>query len=221
MANLHDRNSNHRDGNVDETVYLNGNADPARASSYRDGYVHGRVAESRIEEERLEVRDNNNAARGLFIGILLTSLLGITLAALYYWNQRQQVAPAIVVPVPTSPAPAANQQPNGQTTVIERQVEQVPQVVPVPQQPAAAPQQSAPKINVTVPQQQAPAPKVNVTVPSAAQQPAPRQNTTVNVTPPQSPTTPSGTANDTTTPGTQNQTGTSPGGNSDAGSPTN
>jgi hypothetical protein len=130
MANLHDRNSNHRDGNVDETVHLNGNADPARATSYRDGYVHGRVAESRIEEDRLEVRDNNNAARGLFIGILLTSLLGITLAALYYWNQRQQVEPAIVVPVPTSPAPAANQQPNRQTTVIERQVDQVPQVVP-------------------------------------------------------------------------------------------
>jgi len=242
MANLHDRNSNHRDGNVDETVHLNGNADPARATSYRDGYVHGRVAESRIEEDRLEVRDNNNAARGLFIGIVLTSLLGITLAALYYWNQRQQVEPAIVVPVPTSPAPAANQQPNRQTTVIERQVDQVPQVVPVPQQPATAPQQSAPKINVTVPQQQAPAPKVNVTVPSAAQQPAPRQNNTVNVTPPQSPTqsrpessgsvqsnpenlntetNPSGTGNDTTTPGTQNQTGTSSGGNSDAGSPTN
>jgi outer membrane biosynthesis protein TonB len=230
MANLRDRNPNNSDGSYNEpdNIPTEEFVEPGRATSYRDGYVHGRVLERRHQDEVLEVRDNNNAARGLLIGISLASLLGLGLAAFFFWNQRPEEAPTqIIVPQSTSPSPQPAETQN-RTTVIERQVEKVPQVI-VPQQPASAPQQSAPKININVPRQAAPAaPKTDVKVipvPSAPQQaPAPKQDTTVNITPPQSSTqksTTSTTINSTSsnpkanpvTPseGTQNQTDTQSG----------
>lgn len=192
MANLHNRNPNNRDENLNPTPPLNHypERDPNRAVAYRDGYVHGRVSERDIQEEGLEVRDNNNAARGLLVGIALTSLVGLGLGALFFWTQREEPTPTIIVPQeqPASPSPQV-QQP--QQTIIERQVEQVP--VPVPQQQAPAPQQDTPNVNVTVPnagQQPVAQPErtnVNLTVPSTGQQPT--GGTTVNVTPSQSSTT--------------------------------
>ncbi len=124
---------------------------------------------------------------------------------MFFWNQRPEEAPTqIIVPQSVSPSPSPQSaETQNRTTVIERQVEQVPQVVPAPQQPGSAAQQSAPKININVPRQPAPpAPKtdVRVTVPSATQQaPAPQQDTTVNVTPPQSSTQRSTTSTTTST----------------------
>ncbi len=165
MANLQNRNSN--DPNH---VNTNGNVDPDRAVSYRDGYVHGRVTEQSLQEDGLEVRDNNNAARGLLVGITLTSLVGLALAAMFFWYPRSEPTPApAVVPAPVS-SPAASQSQTKQTTVIEKHtVEQVP---------------------VSVPQQSAPAPRtdVNVNVPNPSQQPAnTKSSTTVNVNPAQPP----------------------------------
>jgi len=196
MANLRNRNHNNSDSSFNDPDYIAPEevVEPGRATSYRDGYVHGRVSERRQQDEVLEVRDNNNAARGLLIGISLASLLGLGLAALFFWNQRPEEAPTqIIVPQAVSPSPSPQPaQTQNRTTVIERQVEKVPQVI-VPQQPASAPTQSAPtKINIIVPRQPAPpAPKtdVKITVPSATQQaPAPKQETTIKVTPPQSST---------------------------------
>ncbi|HEY9693096.1 MAG TPA: hypothetical protein V6D15_12870 [Oculatellaceae cyanobacterium] len=229
MANLRNRNPNNSDGRYDESDYIPPNevVEPGRVTSYRDGYVHGRVSERRRQDEVLEVRDNNNAARGLLIGISIASLLGLGLAALFFWNQRQEEAPTqIIVPQSVSPSPSPQSaETQNRTTVIERQVEQVPQVIRVPQQPASAPTQSAPKININVPRQPAPpAPKtdVRVTVPSTTQQaPAPQQDTTINVTPPQSSTQRSETSSTTSSnpkanpinpsQGTQNQTDTQSG----------
>ncbi|MBW4574997.1 MAG: hypothetical protein KME08_06900 [Aphanothece sp. CMT-3BRIN-NPC111] len=229
MANLQDRNPHNLDGDSNDPDYIhtNGNVDPRRAASYRDGYVHGRVSERHLEEESLRVRDNNNAARGLLIGIALTSLLGLGVLAWYlFFNRPVEESTPVIVPVPSaSPSPAVSQEQN-RTTVIERQGASVPQIIPVPQQAAPAPQQGAPKVNITIP--------------NSTQQPAPaRQDTNVNVAPPQSSTqtqtettrttspsnlntqTAPGTGNDTTTSGTQNQTGTSSSGNSNTGSTTN
>jgi hypothetical protein len=202
MANLQNRDPDNRDGNVNEHghVHPTSNEIPGNPVSYRDGYVHGRVSEQRLLEEELEVRDNDNAARGLIMGIILATLVGLGLAALFFWNRQQEAPIPVVVPIPSaSPTPAASQQPN-RTTVIERQVEQrVPVVVP---------QQQAPDIKVIAPQQQAPAP-------SPAQQSAPAQNTIINVTPPAPTQTGSGTSGNSTNStdgnspnsGTQGQTG--------------
>ncbi len=196
MANLRNRNDNDSNGRYNESdnIPTEEFVEPGRVTSYRDGYVHGRVLERRRQDEVLEVRDNNNAARGLLIGLSIASLLGLGLAALFFWNQRPEEAPTqIIVPQSVSPSPSPQSaETQNRTTVIERQVEKVPQVI-VPQQPVSAPQQSAPKINITVPRPAAPAaPKTDVRVipvPSAPQQaPAPKQETTINVTPPQSST---------------------------------
>jgi hypothetical protein len=194
MANLHNRNPQNREGNSNDPAPIHNHVDP-NATPYRDGYVHGRVNERRLNEEGLEVRDNNTAARALLIGIALTSLVGLTLGALFFWNQRQEVITPVAVPVPAAPKPQASQSPS-QTTIIERTIDRGTQVVPAPQSPASAPQSApAPRVNINVPSQPAPAPKesrtnVNVTVPNSSPAPAPRQDTTVNVTPPQAPSSP-------------------------------
>ena len=47
------------------------------ANTYKDGYVNGQVDE-RYQEDALASRDNENAGRGLLIGILLASLAALT-----------------------------------------------------------------------------------------------------------------------------------------------
>lgn len=119
-------------------------------TAYRDGYVQGRSVEQHRNEVSQEIRDNDNAARGLIMGILLTGLVGLGLAT-YFLTQRNEapVNRTIVVP---SAAPSPAQSPQVRDRIIERD-----RVVPVP-----------------VPQEPAPAPNVNITVPSPAPQaPAP------------------------------------------------
>src|SRR4028119_1804157 len=170
MANLQNRNQNNREvppnenGKVPNNGNINNNTNvaPDRSVPYRDGYVHGRVVEQQYQEEGQEIRDNNNAARGLLLGIGLTTLAGLTAGAFYLLNRPQEApAPApVVVPVPKaspSPSPVASQQPQERTTVIERT-----KIVPVPVEKPASPQ-PAPRVNVNVPPQ--PAPRVNVNVP--------------------------------------------------------
>jgi hypothetical protein len=127
-------NSNPSVGNGSRTV-SNG--------SYQNGYVQGRVAERRTYEENLRVRDDNSASRGLLLGILLTSLLGLTVGALYFANQQSQT-PVVPVPVPAEPqADTETDTETNNTEVRERIIERTREIVPVPQPQAPAPQQPA------------------------------------------------------------------------------
>lgn len=149
--------------------------DESKKAAYHDGYVHGQVVENSRREQHLVDRDNNNAARGLLLGVLLTSLLGLTAGALYLWNERNEEVyePASPVVVPSaSPTPRLERE----TTIIER-------AVPIPQ---PAPQQTtAPEVNIT-PQLENPAPvenpinstpttqpDINITVPNSQTQEVP------------------------------------------------
>jgi hypothetical protein len=155
--------------------------------AFQQGYIHGRNKELNFQQANLAERDNNNASRGLLLGMILTSLVALIAGAVWYSNQRtneaiENAAP-IVVPVPSRPSasPAAAQPPQPKTTIIER-TREVPVLVPQQQvAPAAAP--SPPAINVTVPPAAAPSPPVvNVTVPSqrpAAAQKAPAATQTI------------------------------------------
>ena len=131
---------------------------------YRDGYVHGRIAERRYSNDNRVVRDNNNAARGLILGIVLTSLVAIPALAYYLWNRQNQEP--VVIPNPT-PAPVVVPSPQPERTVIqERVIERNPevQVVPVPQ--GQTPNTPAPNINIEQPTPAPqPTPNVNITVP--------------------------------------------------------
>jgi len=187
MTKINNPNPNNQQVPPEQKPRLNttGNVDPDKATSYSDGYVHGRIIERRVENEDIVIRDNDNAARGLLIGITLTALVALVVGAFFFFNQRKPVAVPVALPVP-SPSAAQTSKPQ-QTTIIqkERTIEQVPIIVPVPQPQATAPQ-PAPTVNVNVPPQ--PAPTVNVNVPP---QPAPTVNVNVPPQPVQSSSSPS------------------------------
>jgi hypothetical protein len=129
LANQDLVNRNPSVGNGSRTVSYN---------SYQNGYVQGRVAERRAYEENLRNRGNNNASGGLLLGILLTSLLGLTVGALFFVNQQSQ-APVVPVPVPAEPEAPNTETSN--TEIRERVIERTRELVPVPQPQDSAPQQ--------------------------------------------------------------------------------
>jgi hypothetical protein len=169
MTNPQNRNPN----NSEDTI------NKEKAQSYGDGYVDGNVdgniSKHRLQKETQEVRDQNNTAGGLIVGIFITALLGIVGLSYFLWGRSQPAVntPVIVVPTPAaSQSPTASQEPTKQITIIEKTntVERVPVIVP-------APQQSAPNVNITVPPSQAPNNPPPAPVP---------QNTTINIAPPPS-----------------------------------
>ena len=151
----------------------------ANPNSYTNGYVQGRNTERSNQQADLAERDNNNASRGLLLGIIVTSLLGLVIGGVWYFNQQNNAAVnntvPVLVPVPSksNPTPSASSQP--QRTIIER-TREVPVLVPIPQQqviPPSAPRQ--PNINITIPPQQPAAekaPSVTQPAPKAAESPA-------------------------------------------------
>ncbi|MBN3891059.1 MAG: hypothetical protein HWQ43_18545 [Nostoc sp. JL31] len=152
----------------------------ANPNSYRNGYVQGQNTE-RSNQADLAQRDENNASGGLLLGIIITSLLGLVIGGVWYFNQQNNAAVnnavPVVVPVPSKSSPTPSASPQPQTTIIERTREvAVPVPVPVPQQqvtPSSAPRQ--PDINITIPPQQPAAekaPSVTQPAPPSAQSPA-------------------------------------------------
>lgn len=126
-------------------------------TAYRDGYANGRYAEHRVQEEDLRARDNDNAARGLLLGILLTSLAGLIMGLLFLVTQRNQTPVPVSSPSVAPTSAPANQAPNRETTIIERTTTDV---IPVPQptvvQPADGGGDVAPDATQTDPTQPAP-----------------------------------------------------------------
>lgn len=135
------------------------NNNPNNVNSYRNGYVNGRDIERNYQQANLAARDEENASRGLLLGILLTSLAGLIVGAFWYFNQPRETVveetQPVVTPSPSNVAtPSFTPQPP-QTTIIER-TREVPVVIPQPQQqaPSVTVPPSSPEINVTVPPQQ-------------------------------------------------------------------
>jgi hypothetical protein len=75
---------------------LSNKVDP---KSYENGYLNGQTSERIYQEETLTQRDNENANRGLLIGILLTALAGFCGGSLWYFNQRDRAMDNTVAPV--------------------------------------------------------------------------------------------------------------------------
>lgn len=155
-----------------ETV--NNSTDDRTTNSYSNGYVQGKISERRYQENALAQRDNNNAARGLLLGIIFTSVAALAAGYAWLFNQTNEaptsVTPTIIVPnspPDKKPTPEVDRPPQKET-IIERTKE----LVPVPQQPAASP---------------TPKQDINITVPNSAPQqpPAEQAPTTQTTTPPQ------------------------------------
>lgn len=191
--------------NVTRTTETVNNSTPEpRTNSYSDGYVHGKVSERRYQENVLAERDNNNAARGLLLGIIFTSVAALAVGYAWLFNQKNEaptsVTPTVIIPNSKpndKPAPEAKPSPQKET-IIERTRDVL---VPVPQPaPSPTPQQD---INITVPNS-APSQSAKQT-PTNQTSSTPEQNQTSN-TDSQAQT----TDTDSTTPaqGTSNQTDT-------------
>jgi hypothetical protein len=191
MSYSNDPNAPRREPiNREETYYPDGSVDRREEIVHPNGSVDRRIyAEPRYDDP--VVRDNENAARGMLVGIILASLLGLGLVLWYLATQRQpEPAQNIILPQqqttpqqPTTP----QQQPNVNITV-----------PPTQTQPAPV-QQAPPDVNVT--------PNVNITVPPAQQAPQP---TPVAPQPQTVPVTPEGSAEVTPAPTAPEDTTTVP-----------
>ncbi|MEX0270878.1 hypothetical protein AB3R30_17185 [Leptolyngbyaceae cyanobacterium UHCC 1019] len=116
--------------------------------------AQSRLTEQRNYEAAQRDREDSNAFGGLLLGMLLTALVGLGVAAYYFLNNQRPNTTNIITPANpvTSPSPQVKER------IIERD-----RIVPVPQQSAAP----APNVNVTIPNPVAPQ--------APAAQPAPEQ----------------------------------------------
>jgi len=152
-------------------------AKASKEAAHNQGYVQGQMAENH-QAGTQEVRDNENAGRGLLLGILLASLAGLVLGSVYYFNRAEEApTPAPVIVVPKANQPSATPAP---TRIIEKEKTIIEKIVPVPVQPSPvqkatpAPQPSPAQKAAPAPQAN-PAPNINITVPNSQQQDAPAQ----------------------------------------------
>ncbi|MFN6465920.1 MAG: hypothetical protein RMZ41_029425 [Nostoc sp. DedVER02] len=205
------------------------NKSTANPNSYQNGYVEGRNNERRYQQANLAERDNENASNGLLLGIIVTSLLGLIIGGVWYFNQSNKATVDNIVPVlvpNSSPTPSASAQP--QTTIIERTKEvPVPVAVPVPQQQVIPPAPRQPNINITVPPQQPAAEKApSATQPTPKVTQSPASNTSTlpsqgsNSTSTATPSTENDTSKTTQPQGVDQSKGTSNNGSSTTGDST-
>jgi len=178
----------------------------SKEAAHHQGYVQGEMAENHRQLGVQEVRDNENAGRGLLLGILLASLAGLVLGSVYYFNRGEEAPtptadPVIVVPKANQPSatPAPTRTIEREKTIIERVVP----VQPSPAQNATPAPQPSPAQNATPTPQANPAPNINITVPNSQQQDAPAQEAAP------SPSSPSNNTN-TTVPTPQNEPASPP-----------
>jgi len=133
-----------------------------RETSHDRGFVQGEISENNRQSGVQRAREDNNAAGGLAVGIILASVVGLVLAAVYFLNRRDQTAPVIIPVTPISQ----------------------PSATPMPTM--------TPNINITVPNSspQTPTPNnINITVPSPPPQTVPRDNINITVPPQREPVT--------------------------------
>jgi hypothetical protein len=199
------------------TETVNNNTSNQKTNSYRDGYVHGRVSERRYQENVLVERDNENAARGLLIGILLTSLAALAAGVIWLLNQSNEAPTSVIPPVVVPDSQPDKNQPPQKETIIER-TRDVLVPVPQPQAPSPAPQQD---LNITVPNsapqqpaaEQAPATQTAPTQPqnqSSKTGPQVTQSDTSSTTPTQTPSNQTDTTSDSSSASTETSGTSSP-----------
>lgn len=154
-----DQEVRHADGTVRRRRETLRNDDPA---------VEERVERARLQTDRqLQIRDNDNAARGLLMGVIATTFLGLGILAWYLFTNRQntEVTPVVVPAQPAEPStppdinitlpnPPAAESPTEtaptQPTIIQTQ--------PAPSQPLPSTPPTSDAAPVTSPESTAPEP---------------------------------------------------------------
>ncbi|KAI9131979.1 hypothetical protein [Acaryochloris sp. CCMEE 5410] len=94
---------------VDQEVrYADGSVQKHREKlSSNDPAAEARIERARLEMDRqLKIRDNDNAARGLLVGVIATTFLGLGILAWYILTHQQEteVNPVVVPAQPAEPS---------------------------------------------------------------------------------------------------------------------
>ncbi|GAA6622451.1 IMCp domain-containing protein [Scytonema sp. NUACC26] len=172
-----DRNLRTNVTRTTETVN-NGKTD---VQSYQNGYLQGQSSE-RNYQERIVQRDTDNTSRGIILGLLLTLIIGLTVGAVWYFNQRNSSVENTTTPseVPTTntASPAGTQNSQNRTTIIERtrevptvieRTKEVPTVIEKTKEvPTVIEKTKEVPVPVFIPEQKSPpttTPNVNINVP--------------------------------------------------------
>ncbi len=146
----------------------------AEVSAERKGYVNGSISENiRKENEREEVdqtfRDNDNAGRGLLVGIIIAAVAGLVLSSVYFLNRRETTP--LLIPVPGATQPSPTRIIDREKTIIERNNSSTDNDSTTKSSPT-------PNVNITVPNprvQSAPAPSQAVPSQAVPSQATPSQ----------------------------------------------
>ncbi|MBE9049310.1 hypothetical protein IQ243_02605 [Nostocales cyanobacterium LEGE 11386] len=153
MSIPHNRESENTDIHGNTRTNLTRNTETLHSSdSYGQGYVQGRNIERHYQQANLAERDNNNASRGLLLGIIFTSLVAVIVGFIWYFNQRNNTPAESVVPVLVPTPDNTSPSPQPQTTIIERTREVPVEVpIPVPVSPPSLPESNSPATQTPIP----------------------------------------------------------------------
>jgi hypothetical protein len=120
--------------------------------AYRDGYVQGRLSEQHYQYQAHQAqaqraRETENAFNGFLLGMLLTAIVGLGVGAFFLFAKPGTENPLRdTVPAPSPSASEPQKQADRQTTIIEKTIDKVREVVPT-----APPQIQIPPIKTTSP----------------------------------------------------------------------
>lgn len=151
---------------IDQEVrYSDGSVRKHRETlSSDDPAMDARLERARLEMDRqLKIRDNDNAARGLLVGVIATTFLGLGILAWYILTNRQdiEVTPTVVpaqpsepstppdinITLPNPPAAERTETPSAPPTIIQTQPASPQPANPSSQEavPSSNPEVSAPE----------------------------------------------------------------------------
>lgn len=100
--------------------------------SYQNQYLKGRNSERRFQEQSYVVDENTNAVTNLLMNLAFTSIVSFLVGTLLFVAQRNESSlPSVPVP-DGSPSQSAEKK----TTIFERTVDNIQELVPAPQQQA-------------------------------------------------------------------------------------
>lgn len=124
-------------GLVNQTPSVaNGQRSPLREHPRPERYSQRQIPDPRLQEAALRARENDGLARGLLLGVVLMSLIGLVAGVLFFLTeQNRQTVP--IVPAPAGVEPEAPEIPTNTNTEIRERVIERTEIVPVPQQEQA------------------------------------------------------------------------------------
>lgn len=99
--------------------------------SDKNGSIHSKLVDAHIQDVRVE-RADKNISKGLLIGVIVTTVVGLTAAVIYFFNDLNNPQPVPVVNIPAEKSDSNANPTPPPVKVVEREVVKfVPVEIPV------------------------------------------------------------------------------------------